>query len=50
LKIGLCYRALKDEARAREVWEQLAKDFPGTNAANQASTLLTTSGSRTPTQ
>jgi len=50
LKIGLCYRALKDEARAREVWEQIAKDFPGTNAATQASTLLTTSGNPAPTK
>jgi len=50
LKIGLCYRELKEQARAREVWEQVAKDFPGTNAATQANTLLTTSGSAAPTQ
>jgi len=51
LKIGLCHRALKDQARARVAWEQVAKDFPGTNAASQASSLLTTLGSGgTPTQ
>jgi TolA-binding protein len=44
LKVGLCYRALKDQAHAREVWEQVIKDYPGTSAANQARSLLATSG------
>jgi len=44
LKIGLCYRALRDQARAREAWEQVAKEHPGTNAATQARALLATSG------
>lgn len=44
LKIGLCHRALKDPAHAREAWEQLTKDFPGTNAATQARSLLTAPG------
>ncbi len=40
LKIGLCHRALKDAARAREAWDQLTKEYPGTNAATQARSLL----------
>ncbi len=44
LKVGLSYRALKDQAHAREVWEQVIQDFPGTSAANQARSLLATSG------
>jgi tol-pal system protein YbgF len=40
LKIGLCYRALNDSARARETWEQLSKEFPASNAASQAHALL----------
>jgi tol-pal system protein YbgF len=40
LKIGLCYRALKDMPHARDTWEQLAKEYPGTNAAAQARALL----------
>jgi tol-pal system protein YbgF len=40
LKIGLCQRALRDVAHARETWEQLAKEYPGTNAATQARSLL----------
>ncbi len=40
LKIGLCYRSLRDQARAREAWEQVTQQFPGTNAADQARSLL----------
>ena len=40
LKIGLCYRAVTDGAHAREVWGQLTKEYPGTNAAAQARLLL----------
>lgn len=40
LKIGLCHREVKDTARAREIWEQLTKEYPGTNAAAQARSLL----------
>jgi len=42
LKIGMCHRALEDQAQAREAWEQVAKDYPGTNAASQARSLLAT--------
>jgi tol-pal system protein YbgF len=40
LKIGLCRRALKDNAGARQSWETLVKQFPGSNAALQARSLL----------
>lgn len=44
LKIGLCYRALKDMARARESWELLTKEHPGTSAGMEARSLLTQLG------
>jgi tol-pal system protein YbgF len=50
LKIGLCYRALKEPARGREVWEQITKDYPDTNAATQARSLLSAPASSAPTQ
>jgi tol-pal system protein YbgF len=40
LKIGLCYRAFTDVARAREVWEQVTKEYPGTDAAAQARSFI----------
>ena len=40
LKIGLCQRALGDAAAARAAWEQVIKQFPKTDAARQARTLL----------
>jgi tol-pal system protein YbgF len=40
LKIGLCQRALGDGARAKATWEQLVKQFPKSDAARQARTLL----------
>jgi tol-pal system protein YbgF len=48
LKIGLCYRALMDATRAREAWEQLAANYPTTNAAGQARALLAASGASAP--
>jgi len=50
LKIGLCHQALKDQARARMTWEQLTREYPGTNAATQARSLLTTSGAASPSR
>jgi tol-pal system protein YbgF len=41
LKIGLCQRALGDGAHAKSTWEQLVKQFPKSDAARQARTLLT---------
>lgn len=40
LKIGLCHRALKDTARARDSWELLAKDYAATTAGTEARSLL----------
>ncbi len=40
LKIGLCQRALGDGARAKATWEQVVKQFPKSDAARQARTLL----------
>jgi tol-pal system protein YbgF len=42
LKIGLCHRALMDQAQAREAWEQVTREYPETNAASQARSLLAT--------
>jgi tol-pal system protein YbgF len=43
LKIGLCQRALGDTARAKASWEQVLKQFPKSDAARQARTLLAAS-------
>lgn len=40
LKIGLCYRALEEPLRAREAWEQLVQEFPRSEAARKARTLI----------
>jgi len=40
LKIGLCQRALGDGVHAKSTWEQLVKQFPKSDAARQARTLL----------
>src|SRR3970040_1171448 len=40
LKIGLCFRALNDPARAREAWQQLVHAYPESEAARQARTLI----------
>jgi tol-pal system protein YbgF len=40
LKIGLCQRDLGDAARAKAAWEQVVKQFPASDAARQARTLL----------
>jgi tol-pal system protein YbgF len=40
LKIGLCRRALGDVAGAREAWEHVTRQFPKSDAARQARTLL----------
>ena len=40
LKIGLCQRALGDVSRAKASWEQVVKQFPKSDAARQARTLL----------
>jgi TolA-binding protein len=40
LKIGLCYRSLKDEAGARQAWERLTREYPASAAGRQARVLL----------
>src|SRR5262249_54018554 len=40
LKVGLCYRSLHDESRARQTWDRLAKDYPKSEAARTARTLM----------
>jgi tol-pal system protein YbgF len=51
LKVGLCYQELQDQPRARDTWERVIKEYPGTNAANQAGSLLTgPGGASRPTQ
>jgi tol-pal system protein YbgF len=40
LKIGLCQRSLGDPARAKASWERVVKQFPKSDAARQARTLL----------
>jgi len=40
LKIGLCQRELGDAARAKAAWEQVVKQFPKSDAARQARSLL----------
>ena len=40
LKIGLCQRCLGDAALAKQTWERLVRDYPGSVAARQARVLL----------
>lgn len=40
LKIGLCYRALHEAARAREAWDALIEEFPASEAARRARALI----------
>ena len=40
LKIGLCQRSLGDGASAKQTWERLVRDYPGSVAARQARVLL----------
>jgi tol-pal system protein YbgF len=40
LKVGLCQRNLRDEARARQTWQRLLRDFPQSEAAVKARAFL----------
>ena len=40
LKIGLSQRAMGDLSAARATWERVVKEFPKSDAARQARTLL----------
>jgi tol-pal system protein YbgF len=44
LKIGLCYRNLRDENHARQMWDRVEKDYPQSQSAAKARTLLRTKG------
>lgn len=40
LRVGLCYRALGDAGEARNAWERLIREHPGSAEARRAKTLL----------
>jgi tol-pal system protein YbgF len=40
LRLGLAYRAQKRESDARQAWSQLARDFPESDAAEEAHRAL----------
>jgi tol-pal system protein YbgF len=40
LRLGLALRSLRREDRAREVWARLLRDFPDSEAAQRARTML----------
>jgi tol-pal system protein YbgF len=44
LKIGLCHAALHDEARARQAWRRVLRDYPTADAAARARSLLQRQG------
>jgi len=46
LKIGLCQRRLRDEARARATWQRVVREFPRSEAAVKARRFLGAPASR----
>jgi len=40
LKVGFCYRSLRDESRARQTWDRVVKDYPKSAAATKARALM----------
>ena len=46
LKIGYCQRNLRDESRARATWQRVVHEFPRSEAAGKARTLLSARGGR----
>jgi len=40
LKIGLCQRRLRDEARARLTWQRVIREFPQSESALKARAFL----------
>jgi len=42
VKIGLCYARLRDVTRAQQVWERVIRDYPRSEAATVAQSLLKT--------
>jgi len=47
-KIGLCHANLRAPARARETWQRLVREYPGSEAARRARARLTTRGAPVP--
>jgi len=42
VKIGLCHLSLRDRNRARQVWQRVVRDYPGSESARMAASLLRT--------
>jgi tol-pal system protein YbgF len=40
LKIGLSYRNLRDPSQAQQVWSRLVREYPASEAASRARSLL----------
>ncbi|MBI2158885.1 MAG: tol-pal system protein YbgF [Candidatus Rokubacteria bacterium] len=47
VKIGLCYWSLRDPKRARQTWQKVVREYPGTEAARIARVQLRTRAART---
>ena len=46
VKVGLCYWSLRDPTRARQTWQRVVREYPGTEAARVARTQLRTRAAR----
>ena len=46
VKVGLCYWSLRDPNRARQTWQRVVREYPGTEAARVARSQLRTRASR----
>src|SRR2546422_2513911 len=42
VKIGLCHLSLRDRNRARQMWQRVVRDYPGSEPARMAASLLRT--------
>lgn len=47
VKIGSCYWSLRDPSRARQAWQRVVREYPGTEAARVARTQLRPRAART---
>ncbi len=47
VKVGLCYWSLRDPSRARQTWQRVVREYPGTEAARVARSQLRTRATRT---
>jgi tol-pal system protein YbgF len=46
VKIGLCYLNLRDQTRARQTWQRVVREYPGSESASTARSLLRTPAAR----